>query len=195
VCKEHFVNFSPQYSSSSFTIDRRRPVQRISSGPFFALDKLVFVGYTANNILYKGYDCEGVTGRMRKRPAFPKENCRVVRGSRNSPRIHATSRRLNETQNLFSRISVGFAGTPAVTLGQGIDTVAESFRRPYPLRPSPARARQTEVVPRTQSSSGRTGGGFFFYKIPLCLNRQRGFFMVTHRKRKREEKRRNSGHG
>ena len=181
MCKEHFVNFSPQYSSSSFTIDRRRSVQRISSYPLFALDKLVSVGYTANNILYKGYDCERVTGRTRKRPAFPKENCRVVRGSRSNPRIHATSRRLNETQNLFSRISVGLAGTPAVTLGQGIDTYAEFFRRPYPLRPPPARARQTEVVPRTQSSSGQTGGGFSFEKS-LFVSKGREAFLLARQK-------------
>ena len=105
MCKEHFVNFSPQYSSSSFTIDRSRLLQRISSGPFFALDKMVFVGYTANNILYKGYDCEGVAGRARARPVFPKENCRVVRGSRSNPRIRATSRRLNETQPMFAHFS------------------------------------------------------------------------------------------
>ena len=186
MCKEHFVNFSPQYSSSSFTIDRCRLLQRISSGPFFALDKLVFVGYTANNILYKGYDCERVTGRMRKRPVFPKENCRVVRGSRNSPRIRATSRRLNETQNMVLCISVGFAGAPAVTLGQGIDTVAESFRRPYPLRPPPARARQTEVVPRTKSSSGRTGGGFSFEKS-LFVSTGREAFLLKSIENKREE--------
>ena len=185
MCKEHFVNFSPQYDLHSFTICRCQPHHRISHCLFLALDKMVPVGYTANNILYKGYDCEGVTGRARARPVFPKENCRVVRGSRSNPRIRATSRRLNETQPMFAHFSRVRRGSRRY-----IGTGYRPIRGIHP--PSvPAEAASRKGAANRGGTTNKivlrpNRRRISFFKIPLCLNRQRGFFIINI-ENKREE--------
>jgi len=75
------VNFSPRKYSVPFTFSVRCPI-RPPVALLFPLDNVVFIGYTSNNILYKGYDCERVTGW--RKPA-PMDSARELPGGARQP--------------------------------------------------------------------------------------------------------------
>ena len=81
----------------------------------FLLTIYLILFYTASkshfyNKINQGHDCEEVTERRFSAPTRPQENCRMVQGSRERPRIRANSRRLNERSNRrnLSRDRPGF---------------------------------------------------------------------------------------